>query len=364
MKKIILVFTVLLLGFFSITSCSNQFIEEVSTRSHSSVMFFFTLPTARTIAPSSSDLAISKYAIRLSQRGYSDLTATAATATTTAGGDGFLMNNVAPGEWNATVSALNGNDDPIASGSAPVTVVAGSMATAEIKLAYSQSIGTGGLVIELHYPESFFNNFSSTLTSIDATLTYDSTNTVALSAAIAPSSFLGYEKMVVNGTGIKTGSPLLQITYKDASGTVMGRMIETVWIFQNVVTRMNKPLVTEVLYAAPYDSRTVAWSVTALATGYRIFARDSEDNEYTISTLPKEGANLSDYWDSDYELYYFDIYDDALAVLPDEDEWYDIYISAIIDDVEGPSSKLNEAAHRVYYVSGPDIIEDFYFPGS
>ena len=296
-----------------LASCSNLFVEDEVDLSGTggemtSVRLVFPLLSRRTIAPEASDLEIETYAIRLSRRGYPDLVATADSAVTT-GEAGFLMADIATGSWNVMVMGLNDDGLVIASGSDTVVAEAGMTKNASIVLAYDQTGGTGGVDISFTFPTGMFTDEENWnfLTSVEASLTYIDGSITALTTAIVPSGVPGIDKVVISGSDIKAGSPLLLVSFKDDyNGEVPARVSETVWVFRNVVTRLSRPLVVprNPSYVELVDiegSIYLDWSEVPYATGYTIYVReDVEDSEHVVLKELVEPELGDYYYNGDY----------------------------------------------------------------
>lgn len=99
--------------------------------------------TGRTVVPQ--DMTVASY--RLSGTGPMSRVLPAQTSSTGA----FRVDDLAPGAWTVTVEGLDGSGNAFLSGSASVTVVAGNVANASVRLAPIFT-GTGSVSLSLSWP--------------------------------------------------------------------------------------------------------------------------------------------------------------------------------------------------------------------
>jgi len=276
MKKLFGITIIALCAVALLASCDNLLTgAKADSTKGASLELVFALPSARTLLPTSEDLGdlIASYAVRMSRQGFSDLVASSSTSPT-AENKSLVMNDVAPGEWKVIVSALDSDDEVVASGSEIVNVAAGeSKTTATIILKYDQMNGSGELNITILFPADLG------IDSVVATLSTSSTR-VALPAAILPAPD-GMRQVVLSGTRIKAGAPLLTLSFM-RDGVELCVMKESLWILKNIATRATRTLSNSDFGAPPSGPKNVAmtakqgaievsWTATSnFADDYRI----------------------------------------------------------------------------------------------
>lgn len=330
------------------SSCANPLGDGDSakgTDGRSDLRLFFNFPSGRTIAPSEEDLDISGYTIMLSRRGYSDLSATVESAT---GEQGFLMEDVAVGNWTVSVDALGGDGTAIASGSTIVAVAAGQN-DVNIVLSYKRTSGRGGLELTYILPTYLISSFDDSSeeerivasirsdvlyssqgqfpqspvgttapSAVQAGLVYPDGSGAALTATLLPEGTKGMSRIIVSGTGLKAGSPVLKLGPL-VNGTFQPAIMEAVWIFGNVVTSASKTILpNKPMYVDLYDSENeyeLEWSEILSAYGYRVYANEFDGANLVGDPIQIMDMSADDLLNSGY--YYPDLYG-GMYFLPDD----------------------------------------------
>jgi hypothetical protein len=278
-------------------------------------------PSARMIVPSAADLQIDSYSVRMSRRGYPDLTVLVDEARTDEdAGTGFWMENVAPGPWTITVLALNEDGAPIATSqpfSFTVTDSGESDQPIILTLGYYETTGTGGLELSLMIPKGMFSSMGGdmppiTLADVKASLHYESDgSTIALATAILPSGYDGWDMLYVSGSGLKAGAPTLNLSFKamemsrnlaGLDGEFFALYSETVWIYRNVVTRATKPIiepaeVTDFNLRDARDDWFLSWDKVPFATAYKVYTREADQQGEYLLLGTLDVGDLSAYYD-------------------------------------------------------------------
>jgi alpha-tubulin suppressor-like RCC1 family protein len=205
--------------------------EEYSSGQSLVLAFSTSDASARTIAPSASDIGVSSYAVTLS-KGSSTVSDTVTSQTAS-------FSDLAVGTWTVAVSGLNASGSPIATGSASIAITSGQTASASIPLSLVDSSGTGSMKLTFTIPSSAGITAASAVLGSTAV-----TPTVATDAATALTS------ITLSASGLPVGSSLLRLTFFSDSAA-LGTVAESVWVYTNVTTTATVTLSASDLGAAP-----------------------------------------------------------------------------------------------------------------
>jgi hypothetical protein len=192
LKTVVIALSILLLA-----SCQNPFVAQNLS---GDLSVSIASPSSKTIKPA--DLAIASYS--LSGGGPSGATIPSSSSTTGT----FSFSGLAVGDWNVTVSGLDGSGTAIATGTATVTVSANTAASATINLK-PLSTGSGSLSLTVSWPNT------KTVSAVTASLTPISGGTsTALGFTISGSS------AVSTKSGLPVGAYLLSIKLTSSGSTL------------------------------------------------------------------------------------------------------------------------------------------------
>ena len=219
---------------------------------------------ARTIAPTTANLAVASYSITMSRTGYADITRTFTAAPYT------LSGLETGGPWNGVVTASNGSGTVGTATFSIATVTTAGPNTATVSFDYVPAAAgaTGGMSITLVFPHSVgIDGLAATLdgVSVAPTFTQGSPN----------------DRVVYSASGVASSAPVLRINLiKD--GVVFYPWAESVWVYKNITTTTSETLTAADFGQAPAapdlapaqvqadGSVLIGWSNVTDAAGFTV----------------------------------------------------------------------------------------------
>lgn len=205
---------------------------------------------------------VASYAVTLSRDGYEDHSTTAASGP-------FEFTDVASGQWNVTVDALDSTDSVVAKGSDTIDVQVDGTNSVSVAVSATQN-GTGSIDLTVTWPAGDIDGVEA------ATLTPQGGSAIDIAADIAVS-----------------GSPADQAAYTDTrssgiytlnlrlsrNGFPVATVVEAVHIYDNVTTAQTIDLQSSEIRQAPSDPANLSATATGATTVAVSWTDQSTDEE-------------------------------------------------------------------------------------